>query len=299
MDLDEGARDPAGASSASPGATSFASTLRRAMGARGLSLRAIQAQLRDRGCEVGVATLSHWQSGARRPEGTSSYDVLRELEDILRLEVGELEQALGPSRRVHSPNRRSFAELSIFTDHPLAAEPEPELAERSGMAGIYLDAQGSTVRLVDRTLWQARVDGARDATVFEVLHPDGGQAPEVIGTLGCDIVDMESDPSAMLVRATLRLRSPLHKGDFALTERQHRYEPQADPDQSWGATARGRQAELIVFVVFDPNLLPARCRVTITTEAGVRSQNVHLNGTCATHAEAQFGPGSIELDWEW
>jgi hypothetical protein len=77
---------------------SFAEALRAAIAARGLSLDRLRQHLAIRGSRVGVATLSCWQSGSRRPERPASLRAVSDLEAILHLPSGSLLVLLGPPR---------------------------------------------------------------------------------------------------------------------------------------------------------------------------------------------------------
>ena len=79
-----------------PGA-SFAEALRQAIARRGLALNRIRTHLADRGLQVGVATLSTWQSGRRIPRD-DSLAVITALEELLQLPTGWLTVRIPPAR---------------------------------------------------------------------------------------------------------------------------------------------------------------------------------------------------------
>ncbi|MFK3677494.1 hypothetical protein ACI2IP_07165 [Microbacterium sp. NPDC090218] len=279
--------------------TDFASTLRQSVQRRGQSLRTIRRRLRDRGYTISVATLSMWQSGARRPDKDTSFDTLRELEQLLLLDEGTLTDTLGPSRRIQPNRHRSYATLAALPDSPLTSEPTAELLERSGSLLVEIDAESRVTRTVNRTLWQAHRDGARHAVIFYGTSDADSTAPEIRGTLGCDLVDTRIDLDQQLVRATLRLSSPLRKGELALTERESITSASSGPESEYTVVAPRRQAEIVLHLSFDPQRLPRRCRVTVEADGTSRSHAVPLNGVGVTHAEFNFGPGTITLMWDW
>jgi hypothetical protein len=275
--------------------TCFASTLRTALARKGVPLRHIQQRLRDLGYPVSTSTLSMWQTGRRRPERDTSFDVLHALEEILELDVGALAEAVGPSSRVRGADTRQLDE-----EHgPGVIEVEPELIERSTALGVHLTADGGVAFTVTRTLWQARRHGARHVTVVSSVRSAEPRGPEMRGTMGCDLVDVEFLPLTGSTRATLRLTTPLAQGELALTERVELYAPQVDADRQFTAFVPARQSEVMIYVVFSPLRVPARCRTTVTTSEGARSHLVRLNGTCAAHAAPDFGPGAVQMSWEW
>lgn len=293
------ARNPEPPDDTGSGSTAFASTLRNALLSRGIPLRRLQQRLRDRGYEVSVSTISMWQSGARRPERDTSLDVIRELEAILLLDDGQLADTLGPSRRVGPDRHESFASLQELEANPFTEEPAAELFERSGSVGVHVDAESKVRRVVNRTLWQARRDGARDAVIFFGLNPSEPVPPDVRGLLGCELIDVSADLDQDLVRATLRLHSPLKQGELAITERESTGHVPTEPEYEFTLVAPRRQAEVLLHVHFDPAHLPHRCRVLVESASGTTTHAVMLNGDCATHAEFNFGPGQVTMEWEW
>lgn len=281
------------------GAETFASTFRAALTLRRISLRTLRTRLRDRGYDVSVSALSSWQSGARRPERDTSIDVIRELESLLRLDDGQLLDMVGPSRRVGPDRHETFAELQELDRTPFTTEPEPELYERSGSVWVHIDTESTVTRVVNRTLWQARRDGAQQATVFFGLNPTEVTPPTVEGLLGCDLIDAHSDLENDLVRATLRLHSPLNQGELALTERQSIGHVATEPEYEFTLIAPRRQSEVVLYISFDPARLPRRCRVVVESARETTTHSVALNGNLATHAEFNFGPGRVTLEWDW
>lgn len=240
-----------------------------------------------------------WQSGARRPEKDTSFDAIRELEHLLLLEEGALTDTLGPSRRISPRLHRTYASLAELPHSPLTSEPTPELLERSGSLLIEIDAGGRIARTVNRTLWQAHRDGARRATIFYGLNPADSAAPDIRGILGCDLVDAWIDLDQQLVRATLQLSAPLRKGELALTERESIAAQDSGQENEFTVVAPRRQAEILVHLSFDPRRLPRRCRVLVESGRTSRTHAVTLNGAEVTHAEFNFGPGTVTLMWEW
>lgn len=279
--------------------SSFASTLRRAVQRRGQSLRTIRRRLHDRGYQISVATLSMWQSGARRPEKDTSFDAIHELEQLLLLDEGALTDTLGPSRRVQQNLHRPYAALADLAPSAFTAEPTPELLERSGAILLEVDRESRIVRTVNRTVWQAHRDGAERAVIFYGLSRPGDEPPEMRGTIGCDLVDTRIDLDQRLVRAALRLSTPLRKGELALTERESTAPDDSAPDREFTVVAPRRQAEIILHATFDADHLPRRCRVFVESDDVSRSHAVSLNGAGVTHAEFNFGPGRVTLLWEW
>ncbi|MEV4736694.1 MULTISPECIES: hypothetical protein [unclassified Microbacterium] len=247
---------------------------------------------------MSVATLSMWQTGVRHPGRSVSFEVIRELESLIGLQEGELQTTLGPPRRVRRGVQLSYASLVRLPPSPFTTEMETGLTPRSSSVGAFVDADARVTRTLHRTLWQACEDGAREATVFFVADHEA-EAPEVRGTLGCSLSDVRIDRDLALLRATLSLDAPLAQGSVALTERESVRPADYPHEYDLTLVALRRQAELTVFAVFDPDLVPRMCRVTVESAEGERSHRVPLNGTAITHTEFDFGPGTITLDWEF
>lgn len=281
----------------------IADVLREAIGRRGLSLRTLQSRLRDRGHEISVSTLSQWQSGSRRPAPGSAEDVLRDLEDILLLDEGVLGSGVRPRRRVPEDRHLEYQEYygREATAEEFFAEKLPrELSERSGAITYYLDLARRRRRTVNRTIFQGRVDGAQEVTVFYGSSDATIAPPSLRGTVGCELQDIVWNERLGVVRATLRLLSPLGKGDVVVTERESRdHVSDVDlPEPPMGAFAPRRQAEVGIVVVFDDEDEPPRCRAVITCGEDVRAVPLSANGNVVSHVEFDFGPGEIVIDWD-
>lgn len=280
----------------------FATLLRQAMSRRRISLRALQMRLRDRGHEISVATLSMWSSGARTPSSDAALDVVLELEDLLHLDDGELVSTVRPRRRVPEDRNTPLAEMLDGVAESFMKEKLPrELSERSGTVIYHLDAEGRVVRRPNRTVYQARVDGAQDVTVFVGFDDAELRAPKLRGLLGCTIVDVDVNLELRLMRVTLRLEAPLRKGEVVLVEWEtcdHIYSDEP-PEDTAAVFAPRRQAEVGIHIFFDPDRLPRSCRATVESDGGVRSFPLVINGAVASHVEFDFGPGQIDIFWDW
>lgn len=281
----------------------FATTLRSSILRRGLSLRALQSRLRDRGYTISVATLSLWQSGSRKPAPGANTAIIYELEDLLDLDQGMLTATLARDHRLSADRAVPFATFVGLEQNSVTDDStDHELAERSGTVVSFVDANGQITRNVVRTLWQARVDGAQDVARFVTIEPDEVSPPRVRGTLACDLVDVVADMEQLVVRSTLRLHAPLRKGALALTEWEtydHAYEPGAMSD-TLGVIALRRQVEIGVFAYFDSGHLPRRCWASVQqNDRQEQVFSVPITAGCASHVEFDFGPGTIVLSWDW
>lgn len=292
--------DQAGESDAT--ASAFASRLRDAVNARGISLRRLQQRLRDRGIDISVATLSQWQSGVRRPGGGGSLDAVHELEDLLGLDDGDLSGLIAPSRRVTPDDNVPFAYLIGLDVNEVTDEGAfRQLSERSATAMTWVDAQGRIARNTLRNVWQVRIDGIPAVPTFITIEPEETRPPELRPLIGCELTDIVSDMDQRIIRMVLRSRGPMLRGDLLLTEWEtadHEYVDGAMSEvQGYGAVRRISQAGVLIH--FDPEMLPTRCWATIQSEGSERVVPLRLVDGCASHIEFDFGPGTILIDWEW
>lgn len=283
-------------------ASAFASRLREAVNARGISLRRLQQRLRDRNIDISVATLSQWQSGVRRPGGAGSVDAVRELEDLLGLDEDELAGLIAPSRRVTADDNVPFAYLIGLDVNEVTDEGAfRQLSERAATVMTWVDAQGRIARNVLRNIWQVRVDGIPAVPTFITIEPEETKPAELRPLIGCELTDIVSDMDQRIIRMVLRSRGPMLRGDLLLTEWEsvgHEYIDDAMSEvQGFGAVRRVSQAGVLVF--FDPEMLPARCWATVQSEGSERVIPLRLVDGCASHIEFDFGPGTILIDWEW
>lgn len=281
----------------------IADVLREAIRRRGLPLRTLQSRLRDRGHEISVSTLSQWQSGVRRPGPGSAEDVLRDLEEILFLDDGVLGASVRPRRRVPEDRHLEYQEHygRVATAEEFFAEKLPrELSERSGTITYYLDRARRTKRTVNRTVFQGRIDGAQEVTVFYGPLDATTAPPSLRGTVGCELRDIVWNERLGVMRVTLRLLSPLGKGDVVVTERESTdHVSDLDlPARPIGGFAPRRQTEVGIVVVFDEEDEPPRCRAVITCGEDVRAVPLTANGNVVSHVEFDFGPGEIVIDWD-
>ncbi|GGK34234.1 hypothetical protein GCM10010124_28570 [Pilimelia terevasa] len=104
----------------------FHYALRVAIKARGLPLERLRQRLVAAGAPVGMATLSSWQSGRRRPERPESMDAVVVLETILGLPQRALVDLLGAPRR-RGPGPRVTKAPRPFGQVLRQAEPVVEL----------------------------------------------------------------------------------------------------------------------------------------------------------------------------
>ncbi|WP_405059901.1 hypothetical protein OG474_45225 [Kribbella sp. NBC_01505] len=286
--------------------TSFAAALRQAIAHRGLALNRIRTHLADRGLQVGVATLSTWQSGRRVPRD-DSLAVITALEELLHVPIGWLTVRIPPARSELAATHRPYAVVEY-------AEALGHLLDR-----LRRDAHG---RL-------------RNLSVFEEVHhgPDGALQRRRVtqcvvavqpvdriiiahqGEPGCDVARLNvhglagcrtgrvaRDASAGALLAELLLDRNLATGDTAVVH----YEIEdltGLPSQNyyrfdeWGGT------HYVLEVQFDRSALPVRVneyRHRHADGAEALSQDLMLTPDGRAHLiEPSTEPGLLGMSWEW
>ncbi|MCP2166646.1 hypothetical protein [Goodfellowiella coeruleoviolacea] len=292
----------------------FAAALRAAIRARGLSLQRLQRRLHERGVPISVTALSYWQSGRRRPERPESLAALRHLEDVLDLPVGTLGSLLGPPRprgRTATRTGRALPVAALWRDRRVAAL----------VAGLDTTADSALTRIsqhdqveigADRSLRAVRVRqvlrAERDAVDRWVLVFHGmssaNRLPEVRPVRSARLGRLTSDPALGLLAAELLFPRPLRRGETTVVE----YElvhtrPGPHPDDTFCRKFRLPVREYLVEVRFAPAALPVRCLRQAHAPDGrplAPTRIVAVAEDGFAHAVVlDFGPGSVELRWEW
>jgi hypothetical protein len=288
------------------GDSGFAEGFADAVSRRGVSLAWLHQRLVERGHPVSPAALSYWRSGRSQPERGTSRDALVEIERLLRVVPGSLSSRLGPSRRPGPrPAERTLREM--FADNP---GMEPAL-DALGFEGLYdelveqvrhitadVGADGRIREFRVRAVMQARRDGAR-RTPLILTADDQSRLPRFAPVAGCAIGAAAMDLETGVYATELVLERPLAKGEL------HPYEltiELADPeDESFlDHYAARRLTELLVWVRFDPDHVPAHVeRYTIVGD-DEECEKLELGDGSAAHALARgFGPGILGLRWGW
>ena len=284
----------------------FAEAFADAVSRRGVSLSWLHQRLVERGHPVSPAALSYWRSGRSQPERGTSRDALVEVERLLRVPPGSLLSQVGPSRRPGPrPAERNLQEL-------FAEFPQMESAIRTlGFEGLYdelveqvrhltvdVDAKGMIREFRVRAVMQARRDGAR-RTPLILATDDQGRLPRFVPVAGCTLGRTAMDVAGGVYAHELVLDRSLAKGELSPYELTIEL---ADPD---GETrldhyAARRMSELLVWVRFHPDRLPAYVeRYTIVGEEE-SVEKLELGDGCAAHTLVRnFGPGVAGVRWGW
>ncbi len=292
--------------------TAFASALRAAIGASGLSLDRIQARLRARGATVSVTALSYWQSGKRQPERAGSLSAVRVLEEILDVPDGALLGLLPPPRpRGASRRDRAGEEPLTFTREILQPLLErvgaPDALDQQHqlkLIGLHdrcdIAADGGQLSVTSRAVFQSGADG-QDRWLLVYAQGDATAVPDLQPVRNCRVGRAEVDDDHGILVAELLFDRALERGETHLIE--YTLRNSGPPYPQCRATHyrefRRPVREYLLEIRFDPTAVPARCwqYANATDEAPAR-RRLRLDSGNGVHAIAlDFGPGIFGIGW--
>jgi hypothetical protein len=200
--------------------TPFPTALRIAIANRGLALSRIQARLAERGLQIGIATLSTWQSGSRHPR-PASQAVVTALEELLELPAGWLTVRIPPARAESAVACHPYAVvdyaavLSRLLDK-VRRDAHGRLRSVTAVEEIVIGADRSmkSKRVVQTLIAVKEVD--RQIVVHQ--GEPGCDATQVVlrGLTGCRTGRIARDPEAGAVLGELLLDRTLTVGDTAV-----------------------------------------------------------------------------------
>ncbi|GAA3035236.1 hypothetical protein LV79_002716 [Actinokineospora globicatena] len=286
----------------------FHDVLRAAIERSGLGLERIRYRLVQRGCRVSVATLSHWQSGRRRPERRESLRVLAVLEEVLAVPSGTL--VAGPPRP-RGPGRqgqRRVAAAVVWPGEPqvppLLGEVDAEdefLVRLSHQDLVRLGPDGAERSWLVRLVLRAARSGVSRLPVVSVLdgpHPTGQRLRPI---RHCAVGEVRYLPEFGSMVAVLVLDRVLDRGDVIMVEYELLNPPGTVRSVRAERKLRFPVREYFIEVDFDPATLPATCRWRAVTEATTaRGGPLRLDdaGT-AQFALSNAAPGTYAVHWDW
>lgn len=284
--------------------TAFASALRMAISARGVTLAQLQSQLRDDGNPVSMATLSYWRSGARQPEGAQSLSAVEGIEDRLGLDRGHLTSLLGPSTRLGTvaPPRLPFDEERVQreADETLAAlraAPQDALRDLSTQMTVQVGLNGTVERVVTRALVQSTKGVMTEIPLIDAAPVETDEMPVVSDVVGGRVDREYLHPGRLISGVVIALDTPITAGGAALFEFTETYPPGYPPKQSaWHATSRVAR-ESLIWVRFHPDALPTWCEEYVETEDDYVSTMRSVKSGAVHAARHAFGPGVLGIRW--
>ncbi|MEV0071923.1 MULTISPECIES: hypothetical protein [unclassified Amycolatopsis] len=305
-----GTADESGADGAR---TAFASALRAAITASGLSLDRIQARLRARGAAVSVTALSYWQSGKRQPERSGSLSAVRLLEEILDVPAGSLLGLLPPPRPRGATRRDRVGEEPLtFTRETLqplldrvGASNMLDQQQHLKLVGLHdrceIAADGGQQAVTSRAVFQAGADGL-DRWLLVYAQDDAASVPQVHAVRNCRVGRFEADSSHGILVAELLFDRPLDRGETNLIE--YSLTNAGPPYPQCRATHyrefRRPVREYLLEIRFAPEAEPARCwQYSRGGDTTPSRRRLRLDSAHGVHAVAlDFGPGIFGIGWE-
>jgi hypothetical protein len=294
---------------------SFAEALRAAIAERGLSLDRLQQRLAARGARVGVATLSCWQSGSRRPERPASLRAVSVLEEVLELPPGSLVVLLGPPRPrgpgVGLPHgSRGYRHLMTVASQPsvLLAELGTTADEKLHIAAqhesVWIGPDRAAHRRETFQVLRAHQDGVDRYIAIAIGDPGADADRMAIQALeNCRVGRVRRDRVAGIVVSELLFDLVLRSGQTHLI----RYEIVDESGAECVEYDRGFRfpaGQYALQVRFAAAALPIACfryagRRDIV--AGLTDQaELTLSGHHSVHVSlAPVPPGVVGIRWEW
>ena len=286
--------------------TSFAEALRQAIARRGLALNRIRTHLADRGLQVGVATLSTWQSGRRIPRD-DSLAVITALEELLQLPTGWLTVRIPPARSEPACSAHPYAvvdyavALTELLDR-LRRDAHGRLRNLTVLEELHLGPDRSghrrrvtqsvvAVQPVDRLIIAAQGEPGCDVDQLTLRAVSGCRAGRIA---------RHPDTGAML--GELLLDRMLAVGDtavvhYAIEDRTGLPAMDYQRFNEWGG------AHYVLEVQFDRAALPVRVhefRRRHTSGPDLVRRDLMLTPDGRAHVvEPSTDPGTVGIAWEW
>lgn len=282
----------------------FSQRLADAIAARDVSLVWLRDRLLDRGNPVSLSTLSYWRSGRRKPDGVASLAALAEIEDLLRLAPGSLEDSLGPPSRTIPVPEAEFPfdddlvnTAAAETCAALRTRPTDDLREISTHVVVEVDDRGRIRQRRTRSVLQATSGVVSELIWIEVAPSRTDVVPVLTAAIGGRLVRSLRHSSGMVVGYLVEMERPLPGGSTAMVEFCVEY-PEDYPSTSECTHAVARRTrESVIWVRFDPDRLPSWCEeFTADDEDGTRALDV-ASGSTVHAVRTQFGPGTFGLRW--
>ncbi|WP_018351106.1 helix-turn-helix domain-containing protein [Longispora albida] len=290
----------------------FHLALRAAIEARGLALQRIQFRLAEQGLHVGVATLSYWQQGRRRPERQDSLRAVSALEEILGLPPSALTVLLGPprprGRGAGLPaGARRYAELIApisALDRILADldSPDGRLHTVSLFEDVEVGPDRSAVRRRCLHVVKAHQEVDRYVTIF---HGDAGcdaSQIHVVPVANCRLGRTRRDLPEGLVVAELLFDRTLRIGETHILEYEIR-DGSGVLCRDYHRGVRFPTGQLVIQVRFAPGVLPVRCyqyTKKFIDGPDVDRTELTVTGHRTVHmASMDVAPGISGIRWDW
>lgn len=283
----------------------FASALRDAINARPVTLSGLQRQLKARGNNVSMATLSYWRSGARRPEGAQSLAALADIEQLLGLDEGALTRLLRSTNRTGPLGPNQFPideeelELAVIEAFRALGADYPDTSRELTTHSVTdVGADGNVAYSITRSIVQSTV-GTITAIPFLEITPGVRTPPPALRAVsGGRIAARYSHPDGEVHGVLFELDLPLTAPETAMVEWSVEYPPDYPETRDTGHALAQKARELLVWTRFHPDAMPDWCEEHVETPDGVTVTPVPLTrGTSVHLVRRAFGPGALGLHW--
>lgn len=285
----------------------FASALRDAVDARGMTLARLHQRLRERGNTVSMATLSYWRSGSRRPEGAQSLAAVTDIEQLLGLDAGALSSRLGATLRtgplgptVFPFDGDSLEERIRDTFEAMGAVYPDPTRELTIHSVTDVGPDGRMKQCTTRLVMQG-TSGLISAVPFvEIFDESSTVSPTYRALGGGRITKTHTDPSGTVHGFLFELERPIATPESTLIEWAVEYPPGFPHDDETGHGVALQCREMLLWTRFHPDAIPTWIEEVEETPSGVVTVPRTLDGSTSLHAlRRSFGPGALSLRWGW
>jgi hypothetical protein len=283
---------------------SFADALRHAIARRGLALNRIRTHLADRGLQVGVATLSTWQSGRRVPREDSLATVTA-LEEVLQLPPGWLTVRIPPARTESSPQPYAvvdYAEALTRLLDRLRRDAHGRLRNVTVLEEVQIGADRSSLR---RRVTQSVVAVQPvDRLIIAHQGEPGCDAEQLALRVlsGCRTGRIARSAEAGALLGELLLDRVLAVGETAVVH--YEVEDRTGlPTTEYQRFSEWGGMHYVLEVQFDRAALPVRVhelRRRHTSGPDLMRRDLMLTPDARVHViEPSATPGTVGIAWEW
>ncbi|MGA8978957.1 MAG: hypothetical protein WB473_07535 [Pedococcus sp.] len=285
----------------------FPVAFRTAVKRSGRSLESLRRRLDERGTTVSIATLSYWQSGRSQPQRLSSLEAVAHLEEILGVPRGHLLTKLGPRKRP-GPTRELPRPAALPVEFALASRAMEQLGFGAHLELVDLtvhdtldvDADGvQRVRTI-RNVVRAMRDGAQRLPALLATAQPSGERATFTAVSGCHVGRTISHDAEGVFAAEIILDRPLRVDETAAAEHRVTLPRDLDPEQSIEYLLQHRVTELMIWVRFHPDKLPATVETFSVVDGRTTSSLVDLrDSTSVQHVVHRVGPGRVGIRWSF
>ncbi|SHG25601.1 helix-turn-helix domain-containing protein [Streptoalloteichus hindustanus] len=289
---------------------SFEKVLRAAIHRSGLGLERIRHRLAQRGCQVSVATLSHWQSGRRRPERPESLAALPLLEQVLALPDGALTSLVGRPRPrgLSRKGQRRLPAETVWSSEPRmpvllrSVDFEDEYLVRLSQHNLVrIGPEGGERTVRVRLVLRATRSGVSRISVACVLDGPHHLSPLIRPLRHCSVDNTRYLPDPGYLVASVVFDRELARGESLMVEYEVLTPTPRQRTTLWENKLRFPVHEYYSEICFDPRAVPARCAWKVTDDKNVtRGGELSLDPSHCVHlAVSDASPGRYRISWQW